>query len=145
MSICYPCGRVVSGQSSPRRSRTRPTTAENQLDGNKYTHILDRPYRWESWAAPKAKDGKIDHNTALSGDDLPAFVNQKLFPYLHRFLDDQSEEAFPDAFEFVTMKMQEAAPGNQPPADDTESERSRKNDRRGKLNRRGSTGKNSNG
>ena len=58
---------------------------EAALDGKKYAHILDKPYRWETWAAPKGKDGKIDHNTALTGDDLLAFVNQKLFPYLHGF------------------------------------------------------------
>jgi len=58
---------------------------EAQLDGKKYAFILDQPYRWEVWAAPKGKDGKLDHNTALSGDDLLAFVNQKLFPYLHGF------------------------------------------------------------
>ena len=63
----------------------RDKATEAALDGKKYTHILDKPYRWESWAAPKGKDGKIDHNTALSGDDLLAFVNQKLFPYLHAF------------------------------------------------------------
>jgi type I restriction enzyme M protein len=113
---------------------------EAALDGKKYSHILDKPYRWESWAAPKvtdpsagsgnglAKNGaqdlsrsqvkdpsagsgnglskngaqdlsrslslskgqnpsnsKIDHNTALTGDDLIQFVNAKLFPYLHGF------------------------------------------------------------
>ena len=57
---------------------------EAALDGRKYTHILDVPYRWESWAAPK-KDGKIDHNTALTGDDLIQFVNGKLFPNQHGF------------------------------------------------------------
>jgi type I restriction enzyme M protein len=58
---------------------------EAKLDGEKYSHILDKPYRWESWAAPKGKDGKLDHNVALTGDDLRDFVNQKLFPYLHSF------------------------------------------------------------
>ncbi len=58
---------------------------EAALDGKKYTHILDKPYRWESWAAPKGNDGQIDHNTALGGDDLILFVNGKLFPYLHGF------------------------------------------------------------
>ncbi len=48
-------------------------------------HILDKPYRWETWAAPKGKDGKLDHNKALTGDDLRDFVNAKLFPYLHGF------------------------------------------------------------
>ena len=58
---------------------------EAALEGKKYTFILDKPYRWESWAAPKAKDGQIDHNKAMTGDDLRDFVNQKLFPYLHGF------------------------------------------------------------
>ncbi len=58
---------------------------EAELEGKKYTYLLDPPYRWETWAAPKGKDGKIDHNAALTGDDLRDFVNQTLFPYLHRF------------------------------------------------------------
>ena len=59
--------------------------AEAALGGKKYTYILDKPYRWESWAAPKGKNGKLDHNTALTGDDLLEFVDRKLFPYLHGF------------------------------------------------------------
>lgn len=59
--------------------------AEAALEGKKYTNILDKPYRWESWAAPKGKDGKLDHNKAVTGDDLRDFVDQKLFPYLHGF------------------------------------------------------------
>jgi type I restriction enzyme M protein len=58
---------------------------EARLNGRKYSFILDQPYRWESWAAPKGRDGQIDHNAALSGDDLTAFVNRKLFPYLMAF------------------------------------------------------------
>jgi type I restriction enzyme M protein len=58
---------------------------EAALDGKKYTYILDQPYRWETWASPKGKDGKLDHNIALTGDDLRDFVNQKLFPYLNGF------------------------------------------------------------
>jgi type I restriction enzyme M protein len=63
---------------------------EAQLEGRKHTYILDKPYRWESWAAPKGKDGKLDHNTAMTGDDLRDFVNQKLFPYLHGFTQKAS-------------------------------------------------------
>lgn len=58
---------------------------EAQLDGKKYSCILDQPYRWTRWAAPKDKDGKLDHNSAMVGDDLRDFVNQSLFPYLHGF------------------------------------------------------------
>ena len=59
--------------------------AEAALEGKRYNFILDREYRWESWAAPKDKGGKLDHNVALSGPDLIDFVNGKLFPYLHGF------------------------------------------------------------
>ncbi len=58
---------------------------EAALEGRTYTFILDEPYRWESWAAPKGADGKLDHNKALTGDDLRDFVDRKLFPYLHGF------------------------------------------------------------
>jgi type I restriction enzyme M protein len=63
---------------------------EAELDGKKYEFILEKPYRWESWAAPKTKDGKLDHNKALVGDDLKDFVNGKLFPYLHGFKERAS-------------------------------------------------------
>ena len=53
--------------------------------GRSTTYILEKPYRWEEWAAPKGKDGQIDHNKAMTGDDLRDFVNGKLFPYLHGF------------------------------------------------------------
>ncbi len=58
---------------------------EAQLEGRSYTFILDASYRWESWAAPKGRDGKLDYKQAQSGDDLRDFVNLKLFPYLHGF------------------------------------------------------------
>jgi type I restriction enzyme M protein len=58
---------------------------EAELKGVKYTSILEKPYRWDEWAAPKGADGKIDHNRAQTGDDLRDFVNLKLIPYLHGF------------------------------------------------------------
>ncbi len=59
--------------------------AEAELEGKTYRFILDEPYRWSSWAAPKGPDGKLDHNAAMTGDDLREFVNGKLFPYLAGF------------------------------------------------------------
>ncbi len=58
---------------------------EAALEGKPYAYILDEAYRWESWAAPKDSHGKLDHNRAMTGDDLRDFVNAKLFPYLHGF------------------------------------------------------------
>lgn len=56
-----------------------------ELRGQKYQFILEEPYRWLAWAAPKGEDGNLDKNRALTGDDLTAFVNNKLFPYLQSF------------------------------------------------------------
>jgi type I restriction enzyme M protein len=57
---------------------------EAELEGRSYTYILDEMFRWESWAAPKNAEGKLDHNTAMTGDDLRDFVDRKLFPYLQQ-------------------------------------------------------------
>lgn len=58
---------------------------EAELEGKAYSFILEEAFRWQTWAAPKTADGKLDHNTALTGDDLTEFVNRKLFPYLAGF------------------------------------------------------------
>ncbi len=58
---------------------------EAQLEGKRYAYILDKPYRWETWAAPRGRDGALDHNAALTGDDLRDFANAKLFPSLQNF------------------------------------------------------------
>jgi type I restriction enzyme M protein len=58
---------------------------EAALNGRAYSYILDKAFRWESWAAPKAVDGRLDHLRAMTGDDLREFVDRKLFPYLHGF------------------------------------------------------------
>lgn len=59
--------------------------AEAEYSGKRYQPIIDQNYRWEVWAAPKGKDGKIDHHKALSGDDLKDFVDRNLIPYLKQF------------------------------------------------------------
>ena len=58
---------------------------EAAIAGKKYSYILDKPYRWESWATPKGKDGKLDHNAARTGPDLCELVDRQLFPYLQAF------------------------------------------------------------
>ena len=63
--------------------KDKATAAE--LTGKAYTPIIDKKFQWTVWAAPKGKDGKIDHHKALTGDDLADFVNIKLFPYLKKF------------------------------------------------------------
>jgi len=75
---------------------------EANLSGKKYSYILDKPYRWETWAAPKGKDGKLDHNTAMTGDDLRDFVNGKLFPYLHGF---KQRATGPDTIEYKISEI----------------------------------------
>lgn len=60
------------------------------LEGRSYNPILEEPYRWNTWAAPKSASGQLDHHAALTGDDLRDFVNQRLFPYLERFKQSAS-------------------------------------------------------
>ena len=58
---------------------------EAALEGKAYSFIVDAAYRWDTWAAPKTPDGRIDHNAGMTGDDLRDFVNGQLFPYLAGF------------------------------------------------------------
>ena len=56
-----------------------------ELTGKTYTNIIAPEFQWSIWAMPKDNDGKLDHHSALSGDDLADFVNIQLFPYLKKF------------------------------------------------------------
>ena len=66
--------------------RDKKTAAE--LSGKKYNNIIAPDFQWNKWAAPKDKDGKLDHHSALTGDDLADFVNIKLFPYFKLYKKD---------------------------------------------------------
>lgn len=68
-----------------------------QLEGKTYTPIISDEFRWEAWAVPKNAKGEIDHNTALTGDDLRDFVNERLFPYLKQCKVDADS---PDTIEY---------------------------------------------
>lgn len=70
---------------------------EAELKGETYTPIVDAKHRWSAWAAPKKPDGSFDHDTALTGDDLIAYVNDDLFPYLRGF---KSRAASADTIEY---------------------------------------------
>jgi type I restriction enzyme M protein len=59
-----------------------------ELSGKIHSGIIERKFSWDIWAAPKGKDGKIDHNKAMTGDDLKEFIDHKLFPYLKKFKAD---------------------------------------------------------
>ena len=84
---------------------------EAVLEGRDYQFILSEPFRWSAWAAPKDADGKIDHNAALTGDDLKRFVNEHLFPYLAGFKQRASgpqtiEYKIGEVFGEITNKIQ---------------------------------------
>lgn len=51
---------------------------EAEVDGRKYDWLLPKKYRWESWAAPKGKDGKLDHNKARSVRGKLLAANKRL-------------------------------------------------------------------
>ena len=62
--------------------------ASAKLNGEKYTRLISNEFKWTTWAAPKTAEGKIDYNSALTGEDLKEFVDNKLFPYLKQFRAD---------------------------------------------------------
>ncbi len=64
---------------------------EAELADNTYTHIVDPQHCWTAWAAPKKADGSFNHDTALTGDDLIAYVDTELFPYLRGFKERSSD------------------------------------------------------
>ena len=68
-----------------------------KLSGKSHAGIISPEYRWEVWAVPKDKDGKLDHHKALTGDDLKEFVDHKLFPYLKKF---KTNAESPDTIEY---------------------------------------------
>lgn len=45
------------------------------LEGRSYSPILEEPYRWSRWAAPKNASGQLDHHAALTGDDLREIID----------------------------------------------------------------------
>ncbi len=55
------------------------------LAGKDYKRILTGYMRWSQWAAPKKPDGTPDTVNAMTGPDLTAFVDGKLFPTLREF------------------------------------------------------------
>ncbi len=81
------------------------------LEGRDYAPILAPQYRWAAWAAPKNAAGKIDFANAATGDDLRAFVNSKLFPYLAGFKQSAAsaqtiEYKIGEVFSEITNKLQ---------------------------------------
>ncbi len=75
--------------------RDKATAAE--LTGKKYEPIIEKAYKWNVWATPKDKTGKLDHHKELTGDDLVDYVNIKLFPYLKKF---KASAESPDTIEY---------------------------------------------
>ena len=68
-----------------------------ELRGRRYEFIIDEKHHWSRWAAPKNADGSFDHDNALTGDDLIAYVNGELFPYLTGF---KQRATSPDTIEY---------------------------------------------
>ena len=64
---------------------------KSKLDNKNFKSIFDKDYKWSSWAVVKTKEGKVDFNKSLTGDDLTKFVNNKLFPYLANFKKDTED------------------------------------------------------
>jgi type I restriction enzyme M protein len=70
---------------------------EAELVGKPYEFIVDKAHRWSAWAVPRKADGSLDHDHALVGDDLIAYVDRQLFPYLQGF---KQRATSPDTIEY---------------------------------------------
>ena len=90
---------------------------EAELNGKTYNRILDNKYTWSSWAYPTNKEGNLDYNKALTGDDLLNFVtrtddkNPGLFQYLKSFKNkasnaDTLEYKIGEIFDKIKNKFQ---------------------------------------
>lgn len=71
--------------------------AAAELSGKNHSKIISDEFKWDKWAAPKTKDGKLDNNKAMGGDDIKDFVDLKLFPYLKKF---KTQAESPDTIEY---------------------------------------------
>ena len=63
------------------------------LTGETYEPLLDKPYRWSSWAYPKDDSGELIKSAPV-GDDLIEFVSGQLFPYLKDFKGHAEKNTF---------------------------------------------------
>ena len=75
---------------------------EAELKGEVYSPIIDEEHRWAVWAAPKTETGEFDHDRALTGDDLIAYVNGELWPYLQGF---KKRARGPDTIEYKISEV----------------------------------------
>lgn len=75
----------------------RQRVDEAGLKGEPYSPIIDDAHRWGVWAAPKTAGGDFDHDRAMTGPDLIAYVNTELWPYLRGF---RTRAARPDTIEY---------------------------------------------
>ena len=99
--------------------------ASAQLSGKAYVPIIKEEFKWTSWAAPRLRQAQpdmhqpdmhqpdmqaqpdrqpqpsgkseIDHQKAMTGDDLKDFVDLKLFPYLKSY---KADALSPDTIEY---------------------------------------------
>ena len=53
---------------------------EAELDGKTYSFIIDKPYRWETWATPKGADGNTPGVTSSPAALRAAFRPERKGP-----------------------------------------------------------------
>ena len=80
------------------------------LTGETYQPLLEKPYRWSSWAYPKDEKGELIKSASV-GDDLIEFVRDELFPYLKEFKGSAAKNTFEakigEIFSGLTNKFQD--------------------------------------
>ncbi len=72
--------------------------AEAQYEGKTYAPILAQKYQWSTWTDP-------DPANKLTGQDLLAFLNDDLFPYLRNLQGNSARTVIRALFEDAPSKM----------------------------------------
>ena len=71
--------------------------AEAVFSSTPYKPVIEAPYRWRDWAA--------DPNYGLTGDELLAFVNGELIPYLRELTGTPSRLVIKELFSEIDNRM----------------------------------------
>ncbi len=70
-----------------------------ELQGKKYTYIIDKPHRWSAGPRRRRRDGTFDHDKALTGDDLIEYRRRRsCFPTCKGFT--HARRAAPNTIEY---------------------------------------------
>ena len=73
---------------------------EASLSGKEYSPIIEKKFKWGTWAVPKDADGNPDLNNQMDAEILVDFVERELFPLRRRYCEIESLEDYEDELDY---------------------------------------------